>query len=153
MIIEQRICELGYSLPSMNKKSLLENAKQVDNFVFSSGNGPMKNGKPIFIGRVGREVSLEDAKEAAKYCALNCLAAIKSVIGDLDRIESIVKVLGFVNSDDNFHNMSEVMNGFSELIIEIFHDKGRHARSAIGTSNLPNNIPVEVEMIVKLKNN
>jgi enamine deaminase RidA (YjgF/YER057c/UK114 family) len=151
MIIERKINELGYELPNKSKTGIIEGAKRADSLVISSGNGPFKDGKPIYIGRVGREVSLEQGKEAAIHCALNCLAAIKAEIGDLDQIDSIVKVLGFVNSDDDFHDMPEVMNGFTELLIEIFGDKGRHARSAIGTSNLPGNIPVEVEMIVKLK--
>ena len=153
MIIERRINELGYELPNMRKTGIIENAQIVNNLVMTSGHGPFKNDEPIHIGRVGREVDVEQAKEAARYCALNCLAAIKAEIGDLDQIESVVKVLGFVNSDDDFHDMPEVMNGFTELIIEIFGDRGRHARSAIGTSNLPRNIPVEVEMIVKLKDN
>jgi enamine deaminase RidA (YjgF/YER057c/UK114 family) len=151
MIIERKINELGYELPNKSKTGIIEGAQRAGNLVISSGNGPFKDEKPIYVGRVGREVNLEQAKEAAKYCALNCLASIKAEIGDLDQIESVVKVLGFVNSDDDFHDMPEVMNGFTELIIEIFGNKGRHARSAIGTSNLPGNIPVEVEMIVKLK--
>ena len=151
MIIERKINELGYELPNKNNTGMIEGAQRAGDLVFSSGNGPFKDGKVIYEGRVGREVSLEQAKEAARYCALNCLAAIKAEIGDLDQIESVVKVLGFVNSDDDFHDMPEVMNGFTELIIAIFGDKGRHARSAIGTSNLPGNMPVEVEMIVKLK--
>ncbi len=151
MIIERRINELGYELPNKSKTGILEMARRVGSLVITSGNGPFKDEKSLYIGRVGREVSLEQAKEAAKHCALNCLAAIKAEIGNLDQIESVVKVLGFVNSDDDFHDMPEVMNGFSEFIIEVFGDRGRHARSAIGTSNLPGNIPVEVEMVVKLK--
>lgn len=151
MIIERRIDELGYQLPYKGKPGLIENARVVGNLLITSGNGPTKDGRPIYVGRVGRDVDIEQAKEAARYCALNCLAAIKAEIGNLDKIESIIKVLGFVNSDDDFHDMPEVMNGFTELIIQIFGDRGRHARSAIGTSNLPGNIPIEVEMIVKLK--
>ncbi len=151
MIIERRINELGYQLPYKEKPKIIENARVVNNLVITSGNGPIKDGKPIYVGRVGREVNIEQAKEAARCCALNCLAAIKAEIGNLDRIESVIKVLGFVNSDNDFHGMSEVMNGFTEVIIQIFGDRGRHARSAIGTSNLPENIPVEVEMVVKLK--
>jgi len=151
MIIERKINELGYKLPNKNQTLIINMAQRVGNLVISSGNGPFKDEKPIYVGRVGSEVNLKQAKEAAQYCALNCLASIKAEIGNLDQIESIVKVLGFVNSDNDFHDIPEVMNGFSELIIEIFGDKGRHARSAIGTSNLAGNIPVEVEMIVKLK--
>lgn len=151
MSVERKIKELGYELPDKSGTGIIEHAQVVGNLVFTSGNGPFKDGKSVYLGRVGREVNVEQAKEAAKYCALNCLAGIKAEIGDLDKIESVVKVLGFVNSDDNFHDMPEVMNGFTEFLTDVFGEKGRHARSAIGTSNLPGNIPVEVEMIVKLK--
>lgn len=151
MIIERKINELGYELPNKNSTMVIEGAKRVGNLVISSGHGPYKEGKAICIGRVGRDVTLEQAIEGAKYCALNCLAAIKAEIGNLDKIKSVVKVLGFVNCDNNFHDIPNVINGFTELVIEVFGDKGRHARSAIGTSNLPRNISVEVEMIVELK--
>jgi enamine deaminase RidA (YjgF/YER057c/UK114 family) len=150
-IIEEKIKNLGYELPDKSEKTKIERAKVVGNLVFTSGNGPHKDGKPIYVGRVGREVSIDQGYEAARHCAINCLACIKHAIGDLDRIDEIVKVLGFVNSDENFHQMPAVINGFTDFLIELFGEKGRHSRSAIGTSNLPGNIPVEVEMIARLK--
>jgi enamine deaminase RidA (YjgF/YER057c/UK114 family) len=97
-------------------------------------------------------VSLEEAYEAARLCALNCLGALKATLGNLERIEEIVKVLGFINSAPDFHRQPEVLHGFSDFMIELFgEERGGHARSAIGTSNLPRNQPVEVEMIARVK--
>lgn len=127
--------------------------KIVDNLAFCSGQGPTKDGKFIFVGRVGKEISLEEGYEAAKMCALNCLAAIKSAIGSLDKIDEIISLRGFVNSNPDFYRQPEVINGASELIIKIFGEKGMHARSALGTSVLPCNISVELEMVVSLKQN
>ncbi|MBA7547665.1 hypothetical protein ES705_40095 [subsurface metagenome] len=103
------------------------------------------------MGKIGGEVSLKEGYESAKICAINCLAAIKSVIGSLDKIDEIIKVKGYVNSTSDFYRQPEVVNGASELIVKIFGKKGKHARSALGTSVLPGNIPVELEMIVKVK--
>jgi len=126
-------------------------AKKIGNLVFTSGQGPIKDGKFIYVGKIGGEVSLKEGYESAKICALNCLAAIKSVIGSLDKIDEIIKVKGYVNSTSDFYRQPEVVNGASELIVKIFGKKGKHARSALGTSVLPGNIPVELEMIVKVK--
>ncbi len=104
------------------------------------------------VGRVGAEVTLEQGYECARLCAVNALAGLKRVIGSLERVDEIIKVLGFVNSACDFHQQPAVMNGFTDLMVELFgEEKGRHARSAIGTNNLPKNQPVEVEMVVKLK--
>ena len=109
------------------------------------------DGKLCCTGKVGKEVSLEEAYAAAKTCAINCLAAIKTVIGSLDEIEQVVKVVGFVNSAPGFSAQPKVVNGASEFLGEVFGDKGKHARSAVGVSELPIDSPVEVELIVKLK--
>ena len=152
MKIETKIKELGLSLPEVPKPvGEYIPAKKVGNLVFSAGHGPIKEGKFAYVGKVGREVSLEEGYEAAKICAINCLAAIKSVIGSLDNIDEIIKLKGFVNSASDFYRQPEVMNGASELIVKIFGEKGKHARSALVTSVLPFNIPVEVEMIVKIR--
>ena len=152
MKIETKIKELGLSLPEVPKPvGEYIPAKKVGNLVFSAGHGPIKEGKFAYVGKVGREVSIEEGYEAAKICAINCLAAIKSVIGSLDNIDEIIKLKGFVNSASDFYRQPEVMNGASELIVKIFGEKGKHARSALGTSVLPFNIPVEVEMIVKIR--
>ncbi|MEW6048614.1 MAG: RidA family protein [Bacillota bacterium] len=149
--VEQKLKELGLELPPMAPIGKLEPVKQVGNLLFVSGHGPEKNGKPVIVGRVGAEVSLEEGYKAAQLCALNCLASLKRYLGDLDRIDQIVKVQGFINSAPDLHDQPAVMGGFSDLMVQLFGEKGRHARSAIGTSNLPNNQPVEVEMIATIK--
>ncbi len=152
MKIEHKIKELGLILPEAPKPvAEYIPAKKIGNLVFTSGQGPIKNGKFIYVGKIGGEVSLKEGYESARICAINCLAAIKSVIGSLDKIDEIVKVKGYVNSTSDFYRQPEVINGASELIVKIFGEKGKHARSALGTSVLPGNIPVELEMIVKVK--
>jgi len=96
-------------------------------------------------------LTLEQGYEAARITALNLLSIIKAAVGDLDRIERVIKALGFVNSAPDFHRQPEVINGASDLLVELLGDRGRHARSALGTSNLPMNIPVEIELIVRIK--
>ncbi|NMB11675.1 MAG: RidA family protein [Firmicutes bacterium] len=149
--IEKRLQELDLELPVQPPAGKLLPVKQVGKLLFVGGHGPEQNGEPVYIGRVGAEVSLEEGYEAAKLCGLNCLARLKEYLGALDRIDEIVKVLGFVNSDPDFHQQPAVMHGFSDLMIQVFGEKGRHARSAIGTSNLPDNQAVEVEMIVTVR--
>ena len=152
MKIENKLKELGLNLPEVPKPvAEYIPAKKIDNLVFTSGQGPVKEGKFVYVGKVGGEVSLKEGYEAAKICALNCLAAIKSVSGSLDNIDEIVKLKGFVNSTPDFYRQPEVINGASELMVKIFGEKGKHARSALGTSVLPDNIPVELEMLVKTK--
>jgi enamine deaminase RidA (YjgF/YER057c/UK114 family) len=152
MKIEHKIKELGLILPEAPKPvAEYIPAKKIGNLIFTSGQGPIKDGKFIYVGKIGGEVSLKEGYESAKICAINCLAAIKSVIGSLDKIDEIIKVKGYVNSTSDFYRQPEVVNGASELIVKIFGKKGKHARSALGTSVLPGNIPVELEMIVKVK--
>ena len=152
MKIEHKIKEIGLILPEAPKPvAEYIPAKKIGNLVFTSGQGPIKNGKFIYVGKIGGEVSLKEGYESAKMCAINCLAAIKSVIGSLDEIDEVVKIKGYVNSTPDFYRQPEVINGASELIVKIFGEKGKHARAALGTSVLPGNIPVELEMIVKVK--
>jgi enamine deaminase RidA (YjgF/YER057c/UK114 family) len=152
MKIEDKLKEMGISVPEAIKPiAEYIPAKKVDNLVYCSGQGPVKDGKFIYIGRVDEEVSLDDGYEAARICAINCLAAIKSVIGSLDKIEEIINLRGFVSSSLDFYRQPEVINGASELIVKIFGEKGKHTRCALGTSVLPGNIPVELEMVVKVK--
>jgi len=122
----------------------------VGNLIFCSGQGPVKEGRPLYIGKVDSERTGEEGYKAARICALNCLAAVKDLIGSLDKIDEIVQVRGFVNSAPDFGGQPEVINGASELLEQIFGEKGKHARCALGTSNLPGNITVELEMIVKI---
>ena len=149
---EQRLKEIGITLPEVPKPAAAYiPAKKVGNLVFCSGQGPSVEGKLIHTGKVGAEKTVEEGYEAAKICALNCLAAVKDLVGSLDEIEEIVQVRGFVNSAPDFGKQPEVINGASELLEKIFGEKGKHARCALGTSNLPRNITVELEMVVKVK--
>lgn len=152
MKIEDRLKELGLTL-SEPPKPIAEYvpAKKIGNIVFCSGQGPVKDKEFVFLGRLGSEVSLQEGYEAAKICALNCLSAIKSVVGSLDNIDEVINLKGYVNSAPDFFRQPDVINGASELIIKIFGEKGKHSRCALGTSVLPNNIPVELEMIVSIK--
>lgn len=150
--VEDQLEKLGLKLPEVPKPvAEYIPAKKVGNLVFCSGQGPIRGGKAAYIGKVGVERTLEEGYEAAKICALNCLAAIKSLVGSLDKIKEVIEVRGFVNSAPDFEKQPEVINGASELLVEIFGEKGKHARCALGTSSLPRNITVELEMIVKIR--
>jgi enamine deaminase RidA (YjgF/YER057c/UK114 family) len=150
--IEARLRELGLELPPVPVPvAEYVPAKRVGDLVYVSGQGPIRDDKPVYVGRVGAEVSLEEAYKAAQLCALNCLAAVKSVVGSLDVVEEIVQVRGFVNSAPDFYAQPKVVNGASELLVKIFGERGRHVRVAIGTSNLPDNIPIEIEMVLRIK--
>ena len=152
MIIEQKLQEMGLPLPELAKPvAAYVPAVCVADAVYTSGQIPLVKGEVKFKGKLGREFSVEDGYEAAKICALNCLAAAKSVIGDLDKIEKVVKVVGFVNSEAGFTDQPKVVNGASELLGKLFGVAGEHARSAVGVSELPLGVAVEVEMIFKLK--
>ena len=151
MNTEVRLKELGLELPEVPKPvTEYLPAKRVGDLVYVSGQGPIRDGKPVYVGRVGAEVSPEDAYKAAQICAVNCLAAVKSLVGSLNAVEEIVQVRGFVSSAPDFHDQPKVVNGASELLVKLFGERGRHARAALGTSNLPGNIPVEIEMVVRV---
>lgn len=150
--IEEKIKSMGLEIPEAPKPvAAYVPAVKVDNYVYTSGQIPFVNGELKYQGKVGKEVSEEEAYQAAKICALNCLSVIKGVIGDLDRIEQVVKINGFVASSEGFDMQPKVINGASELIGEIFGQKGQHARAAVGVNQLPLNSSCEVEMIVKVK--
>jgi enamine deaminase RidA (YjgF/YER057c/UK114 family) len=149
--IEQRIIDLGFLLPETAKPlAAYIPAVQSGNLVFTSGQLPMIAGSLAETGKVGGSVSPERAKELATVCALNALAAVKTVIGDLDKIKRIVKVVGFVSSTPEFSGQPAVVNGASEFLGEVFGDKGIHARSAVGVAVLPLDAPVEIELIVEV---
>ncbi|WP_366924766.1 RidA family protein [Metallumcola ferriviriculae] len=152
MSYEEKIKELGLTIPEAPKPvAAYVPAVKVDSYVYTSGQIPFVNGELKFKGKVGRDIKLEQGYEAAKTCALNCLAVIKGQIGSLDNIDRIVKVTGFVNSAPNFTDQPKVINGASELLGDIFGDKGQHARAAVGVNELPVDAAVEVEMVVKIK--
>jgi enamine deaminase RidA (YjgF/YER057c/UK114 family) len=149
--IEQRIIDLGFLLPETSKPlAAYIPAVQSGNLVFTSGQLPMIAGSLAETGKVGGPVSPERAKELATVCALNALAAVKTVIGDLDKIKRIVKVVGFVSSVPEFSGQPAVVNGASEFLGEVFGEKGIHARSAVGVAVLPLDAPVEIELIVEV---
>lgn len=151
-MIEEKIAELGFELPEIAKPlAAYIPAKKVGDLVMTSGQVPLVKGEIKYAGKLGKDLSEEEGQNAARVCALNCLAAIKGVIGSLDNIEEIFKLSVFVNSSDEFTAQPKVANGASELIVNIFGDKGKHARSAVGVNQLPLNAAVEIEMIVKVK--
>jgi enamine deaminase RidA (YjgF/YER057c/UK114 family) len=151
MRIQQELEKLGFALLVPKPLAAYIPAVRSGDLVFTAGQGPTMDGKPKFIGKLGRELTEEQGYQAAQICAVNCLACVKSVIGDLDKVEQIVKVLGFVASAEGFTRQPWVMNGASEVLIKLFGDRGKHARSAIGTNQLPNGIPVEVEIVVRVR--
>ncbi len=150
MTIEDRLKELGITLatprpPQANYVS----AVTTGNLVFLSGTGPYHPDGGLTTGKVGSEVSLEDGYAAARLTMLALLANLRAEIGSLDRVTRVVKLLGMVNCTPDFARQPEVINGASDLLVEVFGEKGRHARSAVGMAALPRNISVEIEMIVE----
>ena len=152
MIIKEKLSALGLTLPTAAVPvAAYVPAVKSGNLVFTAGQLPVIDGKLVKEGKVGSDVTAEDAKELAQICALNALAAI-SLVADLDQIERVVRVGGFVNCTPGFTAIPGVVNGASELLIKVFGDvNGKHARTAVGVAELPLNAPVEVEMIVQLK--
>ena len=148
--IDERLTELGITLPTVVPPvAAYIPAVVTGNLVYTSGQLPMVDGALPATGKLGAEVSDEQGKALARQCALNGLAAVASVIGSLDRVTRIVKVVGFVASDPAFTGQPGVINGASEVLGEIFGDAGVHARSAVGVAVLPLNSPVEVELVVE----
>lgn len=150
MTIEQKLAELGLELPNVaTPAGAYVPAVISGNLVFTAGQIPLVDGVLMATGKVGNEISPEFAKEITQRCALNALAAIKSVLGDLNRVKRVVKVVGFVASTPEFTGQPGVLNGASELLGKVFGDAGLHARSAVGVASLPLDAPVEVELIVE----
>ncbi|MGO2035922.1 MAG: RidA family protein [Brevibacterium sp.] len=147
-----RIAELGLELPQVAAPAgVYVPALRTGNYVYTSGQLPVVEGKLPTTGHVGSDVDLETAYDLARTAGLNALAAIAGVIGDLDTIVRVVKVTGFVNSADDFTQQPAVINGVSELYGEIFGDRGQHTRSAVGVNTLPLGTPVEVEVVVEVE--
>lgn len=151
---ETRIKELGIKLRARggNSSGSFIGVVRVGNLVYLSGQGPLIEDGKYIIGKVGKELNFEQAKHAARLTGISMLEALKAGVGNLNNVKRIVKVLGMVNAVPEFDNHSQVINGFSDLMVEVFGENGKHARSAIGLGSLPRNIPVEVEMIVEMKN-
>jgi enamine deaminase RidA (YjgF/YER057c/UK114 family) len=150
--VEDRLAALGHALPELvPPAAAYVPAKRSGSHVWTAGQVPMVDGSLPAAGKVGAEVTPEQAYDLARICALNALAAVKSVVGDLDEVVQVVKVLGFVAVDPSFTAISGVVNGASDLLVEAFGEAGRHARSAIGVAALPLDSPVEVELVVEVR--
>ena len=152
MSVKEKLASLGLTLPTAAAPvAAYVPAVKTGNLVFTAGQLPVVDGKLVLTGKVGSDVTPEDAKKMAEICALNALAAI-SLVADIDQIEKIVRVGGFVNGIPGFLAIPAVVNGASELLIKLFGDvNGKHARTAVGVAELPLNAPVEIEMVVQLK--
>lgn len=150
--VENRLAALGLALPEVAAPvAAYVPAVRSGAYVYTSGQLPFIDGKLPRTGKVGAEVSVEEAAELARTCALNAIAAAKSAIGDLDRVVRVVKVVGFVASAPDFTAQPQVMNGASNLLKEAFGEAGSHARSAVGVAVLPLDSPVEVEIVVEVR--
>jgi enamine deaminase RidA (YjgF/YER057c/UK114 family) len=151
--VEDRLSDLGLTVPEVVPPvAAYVPVLREGDLVFTSGQLPMVDGALVATGKVGAEVDADTAKQLAQTCALNAIAAIKSEVGDLDLVTRVVKVVGFVASDPGFTGQPGVINGASELFVAAFGDKGVHARSAVGVAALPLDAPVEVEVIVSVRN-
>ncbi len=155
MEVEKKLAELGLTLPpSPSPVANYVPAVRSGNLLFVSGHGPayVKDGKIEYIrGKLGRELTVEDGYQAAKHVMLNILQSIKGVVGDLDKVRRVIKVLGFVNCTEDFPDQPKVINGASDLLVALYGERGRHARSAVGMQQLPFGIAVEIEMVVEVE--
>ena len=152
MSAAERLAALGLALPPVTAPvAAYVPAVRTGAYVYVSGQVPVADGKLVATGKVGAEVTAEDAAGMARTCALNAIAAAAEAAGGLDRIRRIVKVVGFVASAPGFGGQPQVINGASGLLIEVFGEDGKHARSAIGVAELPLNVPVEVELIAEVR--
>ena len=148
---EARLAELGITLPEPpSPVANYVNGVRTGNLIFLAGKGPKRADGSELHGKLGADVSIEEGYEGARLTAINQLAVLKAMLGDLDRVVRVVKVLGMVNSDPSFVEQPAVINGFSDLIVQVFGERGRHARAAVGMSSLPRGQAVEIEMIVEV---
>jgi enamine deaminase RidA (YjgF/YER057c/UK114 family) len=153
MQAEARLKERNITLPKpATPVANYIGAVRVGNLLFLSGHGPLRSdGKPSARGKLGRDLSVEQGYQVAREVGLNLLATARATLGSLDKVKRVVKVLGMVNSADGFGDQPKVINGFSDLMVDVFGDAGKHARSAVGMAELPMGIPVEIEMILEVE--
>jgi len=152
-IFEENIKNLGLTIPDLAVPvANYVPFKIIDNMMYISGQAPVKEGELIYKGKVGTDISIEEGIEAAKLCCVNIIAALnRGIDGNWDRLENFVKVVGYVNCKDDFVDQPKIINGASDLLVNIFEDKGRHTRVAVGSNALPLGISVEIDAIIKLK--
>ncbi len=151
-MVKAKMKEFGFTLPETPKPlAAYSPAIRTGDYVYTSGQVPFADGELMYSGKIGFDLTIEEGQKAAELCALNGLSSIKSEIGDLNKIEQIVKVTVFVNSADGFTDQPKVANGASEFLGKIFGESGKHVRSAVGVNELPADSAVEVEIIVKVK--
>jgi enamine deaminase RidA (YjgF/YER057c/UK114 family) len=150
--VERRLAELGFTVPDpVPAIANYVGAVQTGNLVFISGHGPFEGGKLAYTGKLGQDLDVDAGRKAAELVALQCMGSLKQLIGNLDRVKRIVKVLGMVNSAPDFGNQPEVIDGASNLLVHMFGEaRGKHARSAVGMGALPRSIAVEIEMVVEV---
>jgi enamine deaminase RidA (YjgF/YER057c/UK114 family) len=149
---EARLAELGITLPTPpSPVANYVNGVRTGDLVFLAGKGPRRPDGSEVTGKLGADVTVEEGYEAARLTAINQLAVLKAMLGDLDRVVRIVKVLGMVNSAPDFVDQPAVINGFSDLIVEVFGERGRHARAAVGMASLPRGQAVEIELVVEVR--
>lgn len=152
MSIEGRLQELGYVLPDPAAPSnSYVHVRQVGTLLYMAGQGPKKEGKYPYLGKLGANVTLEQGQESARNCIVNLLAAAKHYLGDLEKVKGVVKVVGYVASAPDFTHQPAVMNAASDLLLAVMGEAGRHARTSIGVAVLPGDIPVEIDMILEIE--
>lgn len=151
-IVEQRLNELGIELPLLNKPvANYVSARRNGNLLYLSGTGPVLEGKVIYQGKLGNELTKDEGYKAARLSAMNMLSILKNELGDLDKVEQIINLQGFVACSNEFYDQPFVINGASDLFVEVFGEAGKHTRAALGTNVLPFNTPVEILMTVQIK--
>jgi enamine deaminase RidA (YjgF/YER057c/UK114 family) len=151
-MIDKKLKELNISLPVAGKPiASYVTSVRTGNLLYTAGHIPYNDGKTKLTGKLGKDLTIEEGSQVARNVILNCLATIKASVGDLDKVKRIVKVLGMVNSTEDFKDQPKVMNGASDLLVQIFGEKGKHARSAVGVASLPNGAPVEIEIILEVE--
>ena len=150
---DKKLEQLGIELPKKDRRGAgVVAVRQCGELLFVSGHGPTRqDGSPEYTGKLGAELTLQQGYDAARLCGINLLAAVREHLGDLDRVECVVKAFGLVASAPDFFDQPAVMHGFSDLMVAVLGDRGLHARSAMGTCCLPGNIPVEVDLVLKVR--
>jgi enamine deaminase RidA (YjgF/YER057c/UK114 family) len=151
MRVEERLKELGIELPRVAAPTPADktlNAQRIGDVLYLSGHGPKRDGRVVYVGKLGREFTTQEGYEAARLTTINILATLKQALGDLDRVRQVAKILVMVNSTEAFTEQPRVAFGASDLLVEVFGEAGKHARSAVGMAQLPNNMAVEIEAVV-----